>query len=154
MYSRGLLVVIGNVDNVDGLSLRALLDAINSDVCMRFVISPSVNGAIVVWIVSTLDNGNDVDDDDDDDDDDVNDDDDGGEVDDAAATAAAAATVSIACVFAVVSLINASFIDDTTPLLPLSRVNDNDDNDGTTTCSALSSLCIVFDTTNSFIVPL
>lgn len=152
MYSRGLLVVIGNVDDVDGLSLRALLDAINWDVCMRFVISPSVNGAIVVWIVSTLDNGNDVDDDDDDEDVNGDDDDDGSKVDDAAT--AAAATVAVACVCAVVAPLNASFIDATTPLLPLSRVNDNDDNDGTTTCSALSSLCIVFDTTNSFIVPL
>lgn len=29
VYSRGLLVVIGNVDNVDGLSLRVFVDAIN-----------------------------------------------------------------------------------------------------------------------------
>lgn len=52
------------------------------------------------------------------------------------------------------SLLVASSIEGKMPLLLLSRVNDSDDNDASTTCSALTSLGIVSDPTNSFIVPL
>lgn len=123
---------------------------------MRFVIGPPVNGVIVVWIVSTL-------------------------VDVDVATvrgetvlvvAEAVCVVAVAVVVVVVvgasvtaaaaaagalttfSLFDAPSIDGTTPLLLLSRVNDSDDNEASTTCFALASLGIVSDTTNSFIVPL
>lgn len=105
------------------------------------MISPSVTVAIVVRIVSNLaddDNGNDdgADGDDDDDDDDN---------DDVASTA----TVVGGCDMD--SLLNAPSIESA---LSLVRVSDNDGNDASATCSALSSICIVFETTNSFIVPL
>lgn len=141
LYSRGLLVVIGNVDDVDGLSLRVFDPAINWDVCMRLVISPFVNGDIVVWIISTLDGVDAA----------------------AAATPPPVAIVTVVDACATVVFNAPSIMGTKPPSFPppppspsLSRVNDNDDNDGSAiaTCSALSSVCIVFDTTNSFIVPL
>lgn len=153
VYSRGLLVVIGNVDNVDGLSLRVFDAAINCDVCIRFVIWLPVNGAIVVWIVSTLV--------------DVDVAIEGGETVFVVEAAVVVVTFVVVDVVVVVNAATAAVDTSTTrspfvapsiegliPLLLLSRVNDSDNNDASTTCSALASLGIVFDTTNSFIVPL
>lgn len=50
MYLRGLLVVIGSVGTVAGLSFRTFDDPVYSDVCIRFVISSmSINDAFVDW---------------------------------------------------------------------------------------------------------
>lgn len=124
---------------------------------MRFVIGPPVNGVIVVWIVSTLV--------------DVDVATVGGETVLVVAEAVCVVAVAVVVVVEVVvvgasvtaaaagalttlSLFDAPSIDGTTPLLLLSRVNDSDDNEASTTCFALASLGIVSDTTNSFIVPL
>lgn len=105
---------------------------------MLLVISPSVNDAIVVRTVSTFAE----------DDDDGDDDDDDGDVDVDDVESVAATVIGAG---GMVSPLNAPSIE---PTLSLFRVNDNDGNDASTTCSALASICIVFDTTNSFIVPL
>lgn len=154
--SHGLLVVIANVDNVDGVSLRVFVDAINWDVCIRFVIWPLVNGVTVVCMPSTWIDGNvDVD---------VAISCDGISgivviifvdltVTDSIVVSFVVGDDAIADAILLLSPLTVPSIDGITPFVLLYRVNDNDDNDAST-CFIFSLLGIVSDPTNSFIVPL